>query len=123
MSRELLALSRKKEKCDHLLSKQMTEAQPQRGLINMYSEVENAKSLILTGRLLASVLFSCMRKYIPQELGTVMMQLGEFPTEDELKNMVAEVDQVKYSIMALKRISKDFLEWMSDRIYVLIFAL
>ena len=52
-----------------------------------------------------------------------MMQLGEFPTEDELKNMVAEVDQVKYSIMALKRNSKDFLEWMSDRIYVLIFAL
>ena len=52
-----------------------------------------------------------------------MMQLGEFPTEDELKNMVAEVDQVKYSMMALKRISKDFLEWMSDRIYVLIFAI
>ena len=52
-----------------------------------------------------------------------MMQLGEFPTEDELKNMVAEVDQVKYSMMVLKRISKDFLEWMSDRIYVLIFAL
>ena len=48
-----------------------------------------------------------------------MMQLGEFPTEDELKNMVAEVDQVEYSM----RISKDFLEWMSDQIYVLIFAL
>ena len=123
MSREWLALSRKKEKCDHLLSKQMTEAQPQRGLINMYSEVENAKSLILNGRLLASVLFSFIRKYFPQELGTVMMQLGEFPTEDELKNMVAEVDQVKYSMMVLKRISKDFLEWMSDRIYVLIFAI
>ena len=123
MSREWLALSRKKEKCDHLLSKQMTEAQPQRDLTNMYSEVENAKSLILNGRLLASVLFSFIRKYIPQELGTVMMQLGEFPTEDELKNMVAEVDQVKYSMMVLKRISKDFLEWMSDRIYVLIFAI
>ena len=101
----------------------MTEAQPQRGLINMYSEVENAKSLILNGRLLVSVLFSLIREYIPQELGTVMMQLGEFPTEDELKNMVAEVDQVKYSMMALKRISKDFLEWMSNQIYVLIFAL
>ena len=123
MSREWLALSRKKEKCDHLLSKQMSEAQPQRGLINMYSEVENAKSLILNGRLLVSVLFSLIREYIPQELGTVMMQLGEFPTEDELKNMVAEVDQVKYSMMALKRISKDFLEWMSNQIYVLIFAL
>ena len=57
MSREWLALSRKKEKCDHLLSKQMTEAQPQRGLINMYSEVGNAQSLILNGRLLTSVLF------------------------------------------------------------------
>lgn len=36
-----------------------------------------------------------------------MMQLGEFPTEDELKNMVAEVDQVEYSMMDLYRISKD----------------
>ena len=45
--------------------------------------------------------FSFIRKCIPQELGTVMMQLGEFPTEDELKNMVAEVDQVRYSMMAL----------------------
>ena len=47
-----------------------------------------------------------------------MMQLGEFPTEDELKNMVAEVDQVKYSMMALKMISKIFqsgcqIEYMS----------
>ena len=30
-----------------------------------------------------------------KELGTVMMQLGEFPTEEELKTMIAEVDQVK----------------------------
>lgn len=52
-----------------------------------------------------------------------MMQLGEFPTEDELKNMVAEVDQVKYSMMDFYTISKDLLEWMSDQIYVLIFAL
>jgi hypothetical protein len=29
-----------------------------------------------------------------KELGTVMMRLNEFPTEDELKVMVAEVDQV-----------------------------
>ena len=34
-----------------------------------------------------------------------MMQLGEFPTEDELKNMVAEVDQVRHSMMALQSIS------------------
>ena len=69
------------------------------------------------------VSFSFIRKCIPQELGTVMMQLGEFPTEDELKNMVAEVDQVKYSMMNFYRISRDLLEWMSDQIYVLIFAL
>ena len=34
-------------------------------------------------------------KKVFQELGTVMMQLGEYPTEQELKTMVAEVDQVE----------------------------
>ena len=29
-----------------------------------------------------------------KELGTVMMRLNEFPTESELKVMIAEVDQV-----------------------------
>ncbi len=32
--------------------------------------------------------------FLLTELGTVMMRLNEFPTEDELKVMVAEVDQV-----------------------------
>ena len=63
----------------------------------MHSEVESARSL--TSK--CCLRFSFIRKYISQELGTVMMQLGEFPTEDELKNMVAEVDQVRYSMMAL----------------------
>ena len=30
-----------------------------------------------------------------QELGTVMRRLGDFPTDDELRVMVAQVDQVK----------------------------
>ena len=33
-----------------------------------------------------------------QELGMVMQRLGEFPTEEELKSMVAEVDQVKFDM-------------------------
>ena len=102
MSREWLALSRKKEKCDHL--KKTDDRSSTSTWLNKYAfrsrKRQKLDIIVLFGNV-SLFLLSFIREYIPQELGTVMMQLGEFPTEDELKNMVAEVDQVKYSMMDL----------------------
>ena len=49
--------------------------------------------------------------YDIQELGTVMRRLGERPTDKELKDMVAEVDEDKSGTIEFD----EFLQMMANR--------